>query len=163
MSFASVATSDLLEQAHLAWMRGELPKARLLLETLLQAEPGNSAAQDLLANVALKQAADASRGRPAKVPMGSIWNREVVSSAALTNLVVGLLFLSSGMGKAILVLQAGLAHGFNSHTSVTMFGKYTNAPYAVPIFHALAQSAVLLLVGLGLLTWFYWTTLRRRK
>jgi hypothetical protein len=40
--------SDMLEQAHLSYLRGDLADARLELEGILAADPGNSAASDLL-------------------------------------------------------------------------------------------------------------------
>lgn len=57
MSLQSPTPPDLLEQAHLALLRGHLDEARSLLEHLVIAEPNNTAAEDLRASVIAQQAA----------------------------------------------------------------------------------------------------------
>jgi hypothetical protein len=85
MTTQSPAPTDLLEQAHLALMRGHLAQARSLLEQLITAEPHNAEAQDLRATVIAQQAtlsetALQARAFPSAVPpaqTGSVWTRPV--------------------------------------------------------------------------------------
>lgn len=86
MTPQSPTPPDLLEQAHLALLRGHLEQARSLLDRLIAAEPGNAAAQDLRATVIAKQVAVSETARlqagdfpgaSPPMPAGSMWTRPV--------------------------------------------------------------------------------------
>lgn len=82
---------DLLEQAHLALLGGNLGQARSLLERLIVAEPDNAPAQDLRATVIAKQVALSETARlqtgefPGAAPQaqtGSVWTRPLPDPAS---------------------------------------------------------------------------------
>ncbi len=95
MSLPSPTPPDLLEQAHLALLRGHLDEARAFLERLVIAEPNNTAAEDLRASVIARQAARDETARlqqmdwPNTTPQaqtGSIWTRPLQDpTSALLN------------------------------------------------------------------------------
>lgn len=86
MESQSGDSSSLLEQAHLALMRGNLPQAQTLLDRLTALEPNNSEAQSLRATLIARQAAGEERARlqtdpyPGMLPPtlgGSLWTRPI--------------------------------------------------------------------------------------
>jgi len=148
MSFQDPSPSSLLEQAHLAFMRGQFIEARMMLESLIASEPGNIAAHDLLAQVLLKQ--DSMDGRTPKF----LWWRSI-SSKVISNLVVALFFIGFGIVQTVPLVQAGLAHGFGPGTTVTMTGNTGLYPHQVPIRSLMLHCCLPYSVGFVLLYVFF--------
>lgn len=143
------APSSLLEQAHLASLRGQYKEARLMLEALVDAEPNNIAAQELLAQVILKQgsmAADQSRKFP--------WRSWSMPNKAVTNLVTGLVFLGMGVVQMVPIFQAGFAHGFGLQTTITVEGKNGHS-YQVTMGSQAAHCCIPIGIGFVLLYLFF--------
>ena len=136
MTPPSPAPPDLLEQAHLAFLRGHLGEARSLLDRLVLAEPDNGPAQDLRATVIGKQAALLETARlqagdfPGAAPppqAGSIWTRPVPDPAtALLNSPSArkwpkpLLLAACLLAGVLTVLLPGRHHHGYYHSSWTV-------------------------------------------
>ena len=91
MNPQSSTSPDLLEQAHLALLRGDLGQARSLLDRLVMIEPDNVPAQELRATVVGRQAAltETARlesgdytGAVQQAQTGSIWTRQIPDPAS---------------------------------------------------------------------------------
>src|SRR5437762_2733844 len=87
-----------LDQAHLHYMRGELEEARHIAETVLADQPGDQAAQRLLASVVLKQT-DRSTRRLQLRKRFADW--ELRRSSVNGYVFVGLLWLGFGLWMAL--------------------------------------------------------------
>jgi len=142
------APSSMLEQAHLASVRGQYKEARLMLESLINAEPDNVAAQDLLAQVAFKQGSMATSRSPKSQRCWSMSNK------AATNLIVGIMFLGIGIFQTVPILQAGFTHGFGPQTTVTITGK-SGRSYQVTLGSQAAHCCIPIGIGLVLLYLFF--------
>ena len=143
------APPSLIEQTHLASMRGKYKEARLMLEALIDAEPNNVAAQDLLAQVALKQGSMVA-GQIPKPP----WRCWSMPNKAASNLVVGLVFLGIGIVQTVPIFQAGFAHGFGLQTTITIEGKNGHS-FQVTMGSQAAHCCIPIGIGLVLLYLFF--------
>jgi len=141
------APSSLLEQAHLALLRGQLKEARLMLEALIATDPNDVAAQDLLAQVALRQKSTTT----GLTPQNSWWRRSFPNKS-FSNLVGALLFFCYGLVQIVPVLQAGFAHGFGPQTTVMVGSRY---PHQVPIGSLALHSGIPFAVAFVLLYVFF--------
>jgi hypothetical protein len=142
MTTQSPAPTDLLEQAHLALMRGHLAQARSLLEQLIIAEPDNAEAQDLRATVIAQQAvlsetalfqASVFPSAAPPVQTGSVWTRPVPDPVA------ALLNTSSSMKKPSKLLLNFLA--FAVFALVVLMARVWPDPKNERVAEALVGSA----------------------
>jgi hypothetical protein len=147
---------DLLEQAHLAYLRGEPAEARLALETILAAEPGNSDAADLLAKTIEKQESDSFRQNR----IGSfLWTRNESSRNAGPCLFLGILFSVFGMMGAARAIKAGFAQGFGPQSTVAVDGRL--GWEAVPVRFELLHCGIFVVLGVAFLSYFFWDISKR--
>lgn len=145
---------DLLEEAHLAFARGHLAEARLMLETVVDAQPDNSEAAALLAQVVARQASASSSGQ-----QGSFWSRDFIPRRAARSCILGLILLVGGAINAAPALQAGWSHGFGPLTTVDVPGRLS--VHAVPIRAILVESCIMGMAGIASLLYAYWDAFRR--
>jgi len=149
--------SDLLEQAHLAYLHGELAEARLALETILAAEPGNFAASDLLTRTIAKQSSNSKRLNN----FGSLWSRNIISRSATGCLMLALIILVTGAITLFRDTPIGLAQGFGPQTVVMDHGRL--GWHTVPLLPDLLRSGIQVVLGSALLLYSYWDTFKRYR
>ena len=119
-----------------------------MLEALLDAEPDNSGAQELLAQVAFKEGGMIA----GQAPKSSWWRWSMSNKAG--NLIVGLLFLGMGIIQMVPIFQAGSAHGFGSQTVITVEGK-SGRSYQVTMGSQAAFCCIPIGMGLVFLCLFF--------
>ena len=133
MNPQSPTSPDLMEQAHLALLRGDLGQARSLLDRLVMIEPDNVPAQELRATVVGRQAAltETARlesgdytGAVQQAQTGSIWTRQIPDPAsALLNSPAAqkwpkpLLLVACLLAGVVSLLLPGRHHHGYNHTS----------------------------------------------
>jgi hypothetical protein len=146
--------SNDLEQAHLAYLRGDLADARLELDGILAADPGNSAAADLLKKTKAEQKNNSIR--PNKLGILFTWNG--INKNRLDCLVVGIVALLYGVPSSVDDIKIGLAQGFGPHSVIMHYGRYSGKAYPTSLRTALLEAGIATVVGIALLLYFFWVT-----
>lgn len=147
-------TSDLLEQAHLAYTRKQYAEARMMLETLVAAHPNDQEAADLYTHVVAAQS-------PSSGQSNSLWNRNFLSKSAGQALIFGLFMFVYGIINAVPAIQAGFAQGFGPHTTVVTDGSRHIS--VVPIHEVLFHAGLLIFIGIAMFAYCGWDIYKRNN